>query len=50
MGRLRQALGGVAARARRRPVRTAALSAGAAVVAAVAAIPLSFAGGPAAVP
>jgi hypothetical protein len=50
MGRLRQALGGVAARARRRPVRTAALSAGAAVVTAVAAIPLSFAGGPAAVP
>jgi hypothetical protein len=44
MGRLRQAMSGVAERARRRPVRSAALSAGAAGVAAVVAIPLAIGG------
>jgi hypothetical protein len=44
MGRLGQTLSGVAARARRRPVRSAALSAGAAGVAAVIAIPLAIGG------
>ena len=44
MGRLGQTLSDVAARARRRPVRSAALSAGAAGVAAVIAIPLAIGG------
>jgi hypothetical protein len=45
MGRLGQALSGVARSVRRRPVRAAALSAGVAGVAAVVAIPLSLGGG-----
>jgi hypothetical protein len=45
MGRLGQALSGVAGSVRRRPVRAAALSAGVAGVAAVVAIPLSLGGG-----
>src|SRR5512146_368513 len=50
MGRLRQSASGVAGRVRRRPVRFAALTAGVAGVAALVAIPLSFAGAPAATP
>src|SRR5690242_7344200 len=50
MGRLRQTLSDVGGRARRRPVRSAALSAGVAGVAAAVAIPLSFGGGAAAKP
>lgn len=44
MGRLGQALSGVAGSVRRRPVRAAALSAGVAVAAAVVALPLSLGG------
>ena len=50
MGRLKQTLSDVGGRARRRPVRSVALSAGVAGVAAVVAIPLSFGGGAAATP
>jgi hypothetical protein len=45
MGRLRQALSGVAGRVRRRPMRAAALSVGVAGVAAVLLIPLSLSSG-----
>jgi hypothetical protein len=45
MGRLGQALSGVAGRVRRRPMRAAALSAGVAGVAAVVVIPLSLGSG-----
>lgn len=45
MGRLGQALSGVAGSVRRRPMRAAALSVGVAGVAAVVAIPLSLGGG-----